>query len=109
MSKVRIISRFRDKIDHKTWYEEGNEVEFADEERVKALVAKGWVEVVTESLEESVSIFGLEFGKKDVLYAMKSIGATTNPNITAANLGSKIEALDEEQKVALKKALGIEV
>ena len=39
---------------------------------------------------------------------MKSIGATTNPNITATNLESKIEALDEEQKVALKKALGIE-
>ncbi len=43
-------------------------------------------------------------------YAIASggVGATTNPNITATNLESKIEALDEEQKVALKKALGIE-
>ena len=55
-----------------------------------------------------MNVFDSAFDKETVLAAMKSIGAATNPNITAANLESKIEALDEEQKVALKKALGIE-
>ena len=58
--------------------------------------------------DNTVNVFDSTFDKETVLAAMKSIGATTNPNITAANLESKIEALDEEQKVALKKALGIE-
>lgn len=40
---------------------------------------------------------------------MKSIGETTNQNITVANLESKIAALDEDKKVELKQALGIEV
>lgn len=39
---------------------------------------------------------------------MRSIGAATNPNITSSNLEAKIEALSEDQKVALKKALEIE-
>ena len=58
--------------------------------------------------DNTVNVFDSTFDKETVLAAMKSIGATTNPNITATNLESKIEALDEEQKVALKKALGIE-
>lgn len=108
MPKVRIKSRFRDKFDHVTWYEVGAEVEFTDKERVNDLVSKGWVETIQEPRKESVSVFGQELEKSFVLEGMKSIGVATNPNITASNLEAKIEALDEDQKVALKKALEIE-
>ena len=39
---------------------------------------------------------------------MKSIDEATNQNITVANLEAKIAALDEDKKVELKQALGIE-
>lgn len=58
--------------------------------------------------QEIVSVFGGRFDKAAVLEAMKTIGATTNQNITVANLEAKIESLTEEQKAELKKALGIE-
>lgn len=57
---------------------------------------------------EMVSVFGGQYEKATVLEAMRTIGVTTNQNITAANLEAKIEALTEEQKTELKKALGIE-
>lgn len=56
-----------------------------------------------------VAVFGGQYEKATVLEAMRTIGLTTNQNITAANLEAKIEALTEEQKTELKKALGIEV
>lgn len=59
--------------------------------------------------DNKVSVFGQTFEKETVLAAMKSIGETTNQNITVANLESKIAALDEDKKVELKQALGIEV
>lgn len=108
MSKVRIKVRFRDKFDHVTWYEVGSEVEFTDKERVKDLVAKGWVEVIPAPCNESVSVFGQDFSKAVVLEAMKSIGATANPNISVTKLEAKIEALGEDQKAALREALEIE-
>lgn len=58
--------------------------------------------------DNKVSVFGQTFEKETVLAAMKSIGETTNQNITVANLESKIAALDEDKKVELKRALGIE-
>ena len=57
--------------------------------------------------DNKVSVFGQTFEKETVLAAMKSIGETTNQNITVANLESKIAALDEDKKVELKRALGI--
>lgn len=57
---------------------------------------------------DMVAVFGGQYEKSTVLEAMRTIGLTTNQNITAANLEAKIEALTEEQKTELKKALGIE-
>lgn len=108
MQKVRIKVRFRDKFDHVTWYEVGDEVEFTDKERVNDLVSKGWVEAIQEPRKEVVSVFGQELEKSFVLEAMKSIGATANPNISVTKLEAKIEALDEDKKAALREALEIE-
>lgn len=58
---------------------------------------------------EMVAVFGGTYEKSTVLEAMRTVGLTTNQNITTANLEAKIEALTEEQKTELKKALGIEV
>lgn len=107
MAKVKITSRFRDKIDHTTWYEIGTEVEFRDEERVKDLVSKGWVEVVPESRKESVSVFCKEFDRAVVMDAMKSIDEPVHHAIGVAKLEDKITELSDEKKVALKAALGI--
>lgn len=57
---------------------------------------------------DNVNIFGQSFDKEAVLAAMKSIDEATNQNITVANLEAKIAALDEDKKVELKQALGIE-
>lgn len=57
---------------------------------------------------DNVNIFGQSFDKETVLAAMKSIDEATNQNITVANLEAKIAALDEDKKVELKQALGIE-
>lgn len=59
-------------------------------------------------VSDTVTVFGNQYDKAVVLEAMKTIGSQTNPNITAANLEAKIEALDDAMKVALKTALGIE-
>ncbi len=48
MSKVLIISRFRDKFDKSTFYEAGQTIEFTDEERVKDLVSRGFAEVIED-------------------------------------------------------------
>lgn len=63
---------------------------------------------VSAPAADKVNIFGQTFDKETVLAAMKSIGETTNQNITVANLEAKISALDEDKKVELKQALGIE-
>lgn len=107
MAKVKITSRFRDKIDHKTWYEVGMEVEFSDEERVKDLISKGWVEVVRESPKESVSVFCKEFDRAVIMDAMKSIDEPVHHAIGVTKLEDKIAELSDEKKVALKAALGI--
>ena len=63
---------------------------------------------VSAPAADKVNIFGQTFDKETVLAAMKSIGETTNQNITVANLEAKISALGEDKKVELKQALGIE-
>ncbi len=107
MAKLKVVVRFRDKIDHRTWYNPGDVVEFNDEARVKTLVGNAWVEVIDEA-PVLVAVFGKKFDRSVVLEALKSIKEGANPNIGADTLETKIEKFNDEKKDALKKALGIE-
>lgn len=41
MAKLKVLKTFRDKVDHKTWYKTGQEINIADAERSEDLVTRG--------------------------------------------------------------------
>jgi hypothetical protein len=51
--KIKVEERFRDKFDHKTWYEVGTEIDNFDEERCQDLINKGWASLV-EVAEDAI-------------------------------------------------------
>jgi len=60
-----------------------------------------------EEGDNDITIFGSEVEKADVIAAVNVLGVKTPTNISDAKLIEKINELSEEQKAALKKALGL--
>ena len=63
---------------------------------------------VVEGEKVTLSLFGNEFDKKNVVDALKAIGEKGTMNMKEETLIANVTALDEEKTKALKSALGIE-
>lgn len=113
MKKVIVVQKFRDKIDHKTWYNPGDELEGFSEERIANLVAKSWVRI-----EETRTEFGplnladtaakIEETVKDMEDAdlLKDAAAAELNGKARANvqkiLETRIQKIEDEEEAAIK-------
>ena len=66
------------------------------------------VKAPEEKKEVKISLFEMEFEKKNLVEALKSIGEKVTGNMKEETLLAKVAELDEELTAKLKEALGIE-
>lgn len=111
--KIKVIDIFRDKFTGEV-YSPGTILDFEDEARVQDLENRKLAERVEtvkapeEKKEVKISLFEMEFEKKNLVEALKSIGEKVTGNMKEETLLAKVAELDEELTAKLKEALGIE-
>lgn len=105
--KVKVISIFRDKFTQAV-YNTGETIEIESEARVEDLVDRRLVEVLEVKKEfKGITLFEKEFEKKDLVEALKTIGAQVTMNMKEETLLTKVAGLGEDVG-KLKEALGVE-
>lgn len=111
MKKLVVLSEFVDKDNFAKMYRVGDVVEFQDENRIEDLISRGLCEVEKESKDDDkgaakISIFDKEYGKTEIIAALKSCDVKVAANISAEKLIEKINQLDEGTVTKLQEALG---
>lgn len=94
MAKLKIKARFRDILNKTTFYEVGQEVEFADEARVKDIVSRGLAEVIGKPKIVDPVVFGAIDLSKAVKVVTEAIASETE----VESLNKALEAENKQDK-----------